>query len=105
METTKALTDVLEQRKNRTITVSFKEGTDQSYDDVYLAMAAPCYIKHAIKYAGIDASPLYKMISPPAEWPFSEKCWKPESVRQDLIHAVNLLIDEIESIDRMAEGA
>jgi len=104
MENTNAVNDVLEQRKQKFITANTKIRLDH-LDDFYLAIAAACFLNNALDNSDLDGSVAYRNTPAPDYWPLHKEHWKLESVRQDLIRSANLLIDEIESIDRMAEGA
>ena len=105
METTKAVNDVLNERQRQISEKSYTSEHDDKYGHFELARAGVSYAQNAVFFCDCDATNKYKGVPSILGWPFAEKHWKPKSVRKDLVKAAALIIAEIESIDRMAEGA
>lgn len=84
----KAMTDVIEERRQQTTREGYSDSHDDSHLGGELALAGAAYAINGAGYTGRRM------------WPWSEQWWKPKSKRQDLVRAAALVIAEIERLDR-----
>ena len=111
MEHTKAVCDVLAERKRQIGDEEWTESHDDQHDDRSLAAAAASYTKHYVGRAWLidsfgDGELRYQAEVMPDDWPdsWAEHWWKPKNPRRDLVRAAALLIAEIERLDRMTQN-
>lgn len=83
MTETKAVNDILAERRRQIEIEGWTEDHDDRHTYGSLAQAAACYA-----------------LNHPREWPWPTKLWKPKDRRRDLVRAAALLIAEIERMDR-----
>jgi len=108
-EMSKAIDDVVAERKRQIEEEGWTEAHDDQHDDRSLALAGARYAHNYVSRAWImddfdDGADRYKAEDAPYEWPTSwhEDWWKPKNPRRDLVRAAALLIAEIERLDRAA---
>ena len=101
----KAVVDVLAERKRQTDEEGWSEKHDDQHTDRSLALAGVCYARQYVKRAWLlvdfgDGAERYRSDKIPDDWPasWSMDWWKPKTPRRDLVRAAALLIDE--RIDR-----
>jgi hypothetical protein len=97
-----AALDVIEERERQIKVEGWSDAHDDAHDDGSLSQAAACYAMHAGFQTGhlSPAGDWYP--SPPKDWPWDRKWWKPTNTRRDLVKAGALIIAELERIDRAA---
>ena len=107
----KAIDDVVAERKRQIKAEGWTEAHDDQHDDRSLALAGVCYAKQYVGLAWLlesyekeEGEEKYQNEELPDEWPTSwhEDWWKPKNPRRDLVRAAALLIAEIERLDRAA---
>ena len=91
-ENTKAIKDVVAERKRQVEGEGFHAQHDDDHDNMELTKAAIAYCLASY------TTP----VDPKGYWPWSWKWWKPKSPRENLVRAAALLIAEIERLDRAA---
>jgi hypothetical protein len=78
-----------------------REGFDADHDDLHqngeLAAAAGVYVLHDILPDGEMRDRLHIEC-----WPWDDYWWKPKGRRRNLIRAAQLIVAEIERLDRLA---
>lgn len=97
----KAIQDVLQERKRQIEKKGYTLEVDNAGDRGRLSTAGACYALRAglvLDEPGTDTLTL----KPPGVWPFPPEFWKPKSVREDLVRAIALQLAELELIDRDA---
>jgi hypothetical protein len=90
--TTKALEDVVAERRRQIN----EEGWTAEHDDLH---TADHLVKAAICYCWSAISPPHKK-GAPSYWPWDLSWWKPKGRRRDLVRAAALILAEIERMDR-----
>ncbi len=91
-EVTDAARDVLDERHRQIDAEGWTPAHDDEHDECEMALAAIVYTESAVGYHP----------SCPDTWPWSPKWFKPPTPRRDLVKAVDLVIAEIERLDRAA---
>lgn len=96
MKLTNAELDVITERRRCSDVEGWTPDGDDLYVDGELVAAAACYALHGSGW-------LTKWIaSTEVMWPWAWSWWKPTDQRRNLVKAANLLIAEIERLDRRA---
>lgn len=94
--TTKAVADVLTERRRQTEIEGWTPAHDDEHRDGSLATAAACYA-HPRGLGGVYEVPQRPV---PLDWPWEVAAWRPKDRRRNLVRAAALLLAEIERIDR-----
>lgn len=100
-----AVRDVLAERKRSVERYGFTAERDDRYDPGILAAAGLAYAMWSADYLhpySLGDGDRDREGQPPMTWPWSPKWWKPKTPRVALVKACNLLIAEIERMDRAA---
>jgi hypothetical protein len=92
----KAIEDVIAERKRQVEVEGFTTDHDDAYMRGELAKAAACY---ALKASGLVDTLAQRF------WPWTRDWWKPKDPRANLVRAAALVIAEIERLDRQADKA
>ncbi len=95
---TKAIDDVIAERRRQIDVEGWTEQHDDDHDAGTLACAGAAYALNAgcVLYP-LNGTPLEE---PPFFWMWERQWWKPRSPRMDLIRAAALIIAEIDKLDR-----
>lgn len=93
---TAALSDVIAERRRQVEAEGWSPEHDDEHGRGDLICAAYCYAKYANWPAFKD--------TPPIDWPWDARSWKPGDARRNLVKAGALILAEIERRDR-AEAA
>lgn len=99
MRYSKAIQDVINERKRQIDVEGWSTDHDDKYRNGELERAAACYTTE-----GIDTCrpfPVRSYIR--SLWPWDWQWWKPKTHRQNLVRACALIIAAIELIDRQTE--
>jgi len=100
---TDAARDVLAERKRSVEKYGFTPEDDDKYDPGNLASAGLAYAMWAADYLNpysLGDGDRDNEGEPPIPWPWSPTWWKPKTPRIALVKACNLILAEIERIDR-----
>ncbi len=91
-ESSRAATDLLEERRRQIMVEGWTPEHDDAHDNGEMADAAALYASMRVRH-----------ITGFATWPWDAKWWKPTNPRRDLVKAGALIVAEIERIDRAAD--
>lgn len=91
-----ALMDVLKERRSILSTEGWSEDQPNPHEGSKLAAAGACYAMHAVAAMNGQTDD-----SAPAEWPWSEQWWNPNTPRFELVKAAALILAEIERLDEI----
>jgi hypothetical protein len=97
--------DVLAERKRSVERYGFTAEHDDKYDPGVLASAGLAYAMWAADYLNpysLGDGDRDREGNPTMAWPWSPEWWKPKAPRVALVKACNLILSEIERIDRAA---
>jgi hypothetical protein len=108
--TSKAILDVVAERRRQTEVEGFSPDHDDKHDRGQLVRAAVNYAAAASVSIYLGRShdftepPPFREHGQAVRWPWGDRWWKPGKARRMLVKAASLIIAEIERIDR-SEGS
>ena len=92
--------ELIKAERERQISVEgFTPESDDQYSQNELAAAAACYANYAAVFGGAERT-LYQNSTPPRNWPWDPKWWKPKSPERDLVRAGALIAAETDRRNR-----
>lgn len=91
MKLSKAFDDVRKERQRQVYGERWTKDHDDGHMDGTLSNAGSCYAIRAFQN---------KDFTPPVDWPWDSRWWKPKDTRRDLVRAAALIVAEIERLDR-----
>lgn len=90
---------ILRERLRQIVVEGWTPAHDATHADGELAAAASAYAEHAmmgLKIPGIVSNGGYSQMTPPTQWPWGMKAWKPTTPERDLEKAGALIAAQLD---------